>query len=148
MIDTGNILVESLNQALETMAFLTLLPCNEQPSPPMHSFLVQMDFKGPASGKFQILVGEKLCKKIAENIIGVEVMSNNMAIDVLKELANVTSGLVLPMLTASEDDVFDLSIPEVEHFGSMELWENFTSQSDILLLDVEGSPVAARLVTD
>ncbi len=147
MIDTSDILVEALTQALETSAFLTVMPSQEQPDPPQRFFQVQMHFKGPACGTLQIVAGFELGRILAQNIMGTESTDDDIAIDVIKELANVTCGLLLPMLVSSENDLFDATLPEVQEFKDSEQWESLTRQNGAIILDVEGLPILVSLTT-
>ena len=147
MIDTSDILVEALTQALETSAFLTVMPGLEQPDPPQRFCQVQMHFKGPACGTFQIVAGFELGRILEQNIRGAESTDDDMAMDALKELTNVTCGLLLPMLGFSDDDVFDVTLPEVQDFEDSERWESLTRQNGAIILDVEGLPILVSLTT-
>lgn len=147
MIDTSDILVEALTQALETSAFLTVMPSQEQPDPPQRFFQVQMHFKGPACGTLQIVAGFELGRILAQNIIGAESTDDDIAIDAIKELANVTCGLLFPMLVSSENDLFDATLPEVQEFKDSEQWESLTRQNGAIILDVEGLPILVSLTT-
>lgn len=148
MIDTSNILFEALTQALETSAFLTVVPSQEQPEPPQRFFQVQMHFTGPACGTLQIVAGSQLGKVMAQNISGIESVDNDMAIDAVKELANMTCGLLLPMLVSSEDDLFDVTLPELHDFQQGQQWEYFVRQDCFTELDVEGLPILICLKVD
>lgn len=147
MIDTSDILVEALTQALETSAFLTVMQSQEQPDPPQRFFQVQMHFKGPACGTLQIVAGFELGRILAQNIMGVESTDDDIAIDAIKELANVTCGLLFPMLVSSENDLFDATLPEVQEFKDSEQWESLTRQNGAIILDVEGLPILVSLTT-
>lgn len=147
MIDTSDILVEALTQALETSAFLTVMPSQEQPDPPQRFFQVQMHFKGPACGTLQIVAGFELGRILAQNIMGAESTDDDIAIDAIKELANVTCGLLFPMLVSSENDLFDATLPEIQEFKDSEQWESLTRQNGAIILDVEGLPILVSLTT-
>ncbi len=146
MIDTSNILDEALTQALETSAFLTVMPSQEQPEPPQRFFQVQIHFKGPACGTLQIVAGFELGRILAQNIRGAESTDDDMVIDAIKELANVTCGLLFPMLVSSEDDLFDATLPEVQEFKQRQQWEHFAGQNDAMIFDVEGLPLVVNLI--
>ena len=47
MIETKNLLIESLEQTLETMAFLTIGPPEEDMSAPERPVLAEISFTGP-----------------------------------------------------------------------------------------------------
>jgi len=65
MIETSNILAESLSQALETMAFLTAIQASEKPQPQDESIFVQIDFDGSVPGSLQILAGKEVAYALA-----------------------------------------------------------------------------------
>ena len=47
MIETENILTDSLAQSLETMAFLTIIPPEEDMAAPEQTILAEISFTGP-----------------------------------------------------------------------------------------------------
>ena len=147
MIETSNILIESLSHALETMAFLTVIQAEEKPEPQDESIFVQIDFNGSVSGSLRIFTGKNLACVLAENMSGQPVDNEAFAIDALKEFANVTCGLLLPMLTSSDDDsTFDCTLPEATTYNHADHWQNFVDHADAVILDVEDMPMIARLV--
>jgi len=147
MIETSNILAESLSQALETMAFLTAIQASEKPQPQDESIFVQIDFDGSVPGSLQILAGKEVAYALAENMSGQPVDDEAFAIDAIKEFANVTCGLLLPMLVSSDDgSTFDRTLPEATRYNRSEDWQNFANNEDAAILDVEDMPMMARLV--
>jgi hypothetical protein len=64
----------------------------------------------------------------------------------MKELVNVTCGLVLPMLADSKDDVFDVTVPHLTGSKERVYWQEFVESIDAVVLDVEGFSVATRLI--
>lgn len=79
--------------------------------------------------------------------MGAESTDDDIAIDAIKELANVTCGLLFPMLVSSENDLFDATLPEVQEFKDSEQWESLTRQNGAIILDVEGLPILVSLTT-
>lgn len=146
MIDTSNIVTEALSGALEKKAFLTFIPPAEPPAVPEKSFLAEMDFTGPSKGTIQLLAGAELCRELAENICGIEQVEENVFVDALKELLNVTAGLLLPMLDSALMDAFDVTVPRATSFEMGAQWEQFIEQDDVIVLDVENLPIAVRLI--
>ena len=147
MIETSNILIESLSQALEMMAFLTVIPAAEKPEPQIDSLLVQIDFDGSVQGSLQILAGNELAYALAENMSGQPAENEAFAIDALKEFANVTCGLLLPMLVSSDDNgTFNRTLPEAACFNQPCDWQNFAELDGVEILNVEDMPMIARLV--
>lgn len=146
MIDTTNMLNEAVTQALETMAFMTILPPDEPQDIPETSFLAQMNFTGPKEGAIQILASQSFCRQLAENICGDESVMESAVPDALKELLNVTSGLLLPMLDSALTDVFEVSVPEAIPFDSAAQWREFVEEDGVTLLNAEGLALATRLI--
>lgn len=146
MIETENILTESLTHALEQMAFLTILPPDENIVAPETITLAEISFTGPKTGTIQILAGLDLCKILAENIAALKQVNEETCYDALKELSNVTCGLLLPELADSPADVFDITIPIIKNEEDCPNWNEFVEQQNISILNIEGYLVATRLI--
>jgi CheY-specific phosphatase CheX len=147
MIDTKNLLIESLEQALETMAFLTIGPPEEDMSTPGDPVLAEISFTGPKSGTIQILAGLDFCRILAENIGALtEEVNDETCYDALKELSNVISGLLLPQMADSKAEVFDITIPIIKKGSDLPIWNEYAAQPDVSILNVEGNLIAARLI--
>jgi len=129
MIETGTIVTQALSEALETMAFLTILPIDEDLLPPEDTILAEMSFTGPKSGTVQILAGPDFAKILAENIGALDEVKDEYAFDALKELANVICGLVLPMIASSQTDVFDVTVPAIKSGDDAPKWDQFVDES-------------------
>ena len=146
MIETNTILSEALTKALETMAFLTAAAPEQQCDAPKESYLTRMRFDGPVSGTIEILAGVELARTLALNITGAERADQNTSVDAIKELLNVTCGLLLPLLPSLPTDTFEFTVPELVSTGGVEHWQQFVAQDDVIVLDVEGQLIATRLV--
>jgi len=146
MIETKKVLIDSLEQTLETMAFLTIEPPEEDMSAPEKPVLAEISFNGPKSGTIQIIAGLDFCKILAENIGALTEVNDETCYDALKELSNVTSGVLLPLLANSKAEVFDITIPTIKNGDDSPKWNEFIEQPDISILNVEGKLVAARLI--
>lgn len=145
---TEQVLMESLTEALETMAFMMVMPPEEEMPTPNESVKGQMDFIGPARGTIELLAPLEFTQAMAANVLGIDPDDSEAAgksIDAFKELINTTCGVLTPKLSSSPTDVFDFSIPQAESYPSTEEWEKFVAQENVLILDVDGFPVAARL---
>ena len=147
MIETENILTNSLAQALETMAFLTIIPLEEDITAPEKIVLAEISFAGPKNGTIQILAGLDLCRIIAENIGALTEVNDENCYDALKELSNVICGLLLPVLACTKADVFDLTIPTIKNGDDSPKWNEFVEQPNSCKLNIEGYLLAARLIT-
>jgi CheY-specific phosphatase CheX len=145
MIDTESLLIDSLEQALEKMAFLTIVSPEEDIAAPEETILAEISFTGPQKGTIQILAGLDLCKILAKNIAALTDANGEACYDALKELSNVTCGLIVPKLAFSQADIFDLTIPTIKNEGNCPSWNEFIEQPDTCILDIEGYLVAARL---
>lgn len=146
MIETGTILTDSLAQALETMAFLTIMPLEEDTAAPEKTISAEISFTGPKNGTIQILAGLDLCRILAENIGALTEVNDETCYDALKELSNVTCGLLLPMLASSQTDVFDVTVPAVKTGDDSPRWDEFVERPNSCILNIEGFLVATRLI--
>ena len=121
MIATQDILTESLGIALETMSFLTTEPPDSNLGIPERSYWVELDFTGPVNGTIEIMGSTELAKLLVINTSGIEQVQVNeeKCIDALKELVNVVSGLLFPMLPGLPTDVFDIKVPVLKGEGGI-----------------------------
>ena len=148
MIQTSDeVLLESLNEALETMAFLTALPAEEELPSPEQSVVVTMRFEGPNSGSFQLAGGRELTQYMAANALGLDPDDEEVQdkdIDAFKELLNTTCGLLLPQLADLDSDAFNITTPDAEILDSPQAWDEYIAQPGVSVWDVEGMPIAIR----
>ncbi len=144
--ETKNIITGALTQALEKMAFLEAVCSEEQPEVPSVVVTADIDFAGPISGTIRTAAGIDFARMLAENISGLDELTEAQCIDAMQELVNVTCGLVLPMIAYDRADVFDVTVPHLTRSEDRLQWEDFISQDDVTILDVEGCPVATRLI--
>jgi len=148
MIETGTIVTQALSEALETMAFLTILPIDEDILAPEEAILAEMSFTGPKSGTVQILAGLDFAKILAENIGALDEVKDENAFDALKELANVICGLVLPAVASSQANVFDVTIPTIKNGDETPSWDQFVDDQASCVSNIEGFLVATRLIIE
>ncbi len=146
MIETQNILVQAIDEALETMAFLTIIPEEEGMMIPERVILAEMSFSGPSNGTIQILAGPDFAEIVAENIGAMEEATDALRFDAMKELANVTCGLVIPKVATARSDVFDLTVPAIKAYDEAPSWNEFVSQEGSFVSNVEGYAVATKLI--
>jgi len=150
MLQTSEkILTESICEALETMAFMMVMPPEEEPASPSESIHATMDFVGPTSGTIEIVIATEFAPMLAANVMGIDPdddQARNNGPDAVKELLNTICGLVLPKLAESPADAFDVTIPSAASFSLPDEWEKFIAQSGAIVLDVDGiTALAARL---
>ena len=67
-------------------------------------------------------------------------------IDAVKEMVNIIGGVLLTKLTDSPADMFTLTVPRAQEHLNSESWEEYVAQDDVTVLDVDGFPVATRLL--
>ncbi|MBN2211541.1 MAG: chemotaxis protein CheX [Sedimentisphaerales bacterium] len=140
-----DVMIEALNQALETMMFMMALPAAEELPVPAESVLVTMGLSGAVNGKVRLLAGKDLLGAMAANALGVDPDDSEAGakrIDGFGELLNMTCGLLLPQLADMTTHVCDLTIPEAQEFTSPEQWHDAVAQFDMTIWDVEGRPLA------
>jgi len=145
MIETKNILEEALSEALEKMAFLTILPMDEEIVEPVEMVLTKICFTGPKNGTLLMLTGQDLGEILVENFGAVCEADDESSSDAFKELLNVTCGLLLPFLVNLSEDVFDVTVPETFKGQDLPRWQDFISNNDTYVLNAEGHLIAVRL---
>lgn len=148
MIETTNILTGALSQAIETMAFLDILPLDEELAVPEKVILSQISYMGPENGTLEILAGRDFAAIVAENMGALDDVDDEACLDAMRELANVTCGLLLPMIATELSDVFDMTVPVVKSDSDVPQWDGFVSEQDCLVLNVEDHMVAIKLITN
>jgi len=145
MIDTGNIVTGALAQALETMAFMEIMPVEEDASAPDETFCAEISFVGPQQGRIQILAGRAFAETLAENIGALDEVTEADCRDALKELSNVTCGLVTPVIASDMSEVYELSIPRIKDNDDVPTWDTWTTDPEACVLNVEGYMIVAKL---
>ena len=148
-MDTSSTM-ESLVQAMETMAFTTPTLADPSLYPSPDSFLVSMPFTGPICGSVEMVASEKVGIGLAANILATtpeDPAAQRYARDALKELLNVTCGLLLPTLVSKESNAnpFRMTLPQLTDFDCQTQWQAFAAASDTCVLDVDGGLIALRV---
>jgi CheY-specific phosphatase CheX len=133
---------------METMAFCTVLPMQEETLLPETGGMIEIDFQGPNQGAIQLWGGLALGQMLAENIGCLTETTDQNAWDAWQEICNVVCGLVLPCISHSDHDVFDISVPRVVRNTPISSWEEFVAQPHTQVFDVEGYALAARLIME
>ena len=65
-VTNNEVLVESLTEALETIAFMMALPPEEELPEPEQGMLVTIEFNGPISGAIELWTGTELAQMLAQ----------------------------------------------------------------------------------
>jgi two-component system, chemotaxis family, chemotaxis protein CheY len=145
---TDKLSTEALRKALETMAFLTVVPVDDDMVVPQKTVMAEIGFSGRYNGAIQILASLDFCRILAENIGAIENADDRIACDALKELSNVTCGLFLPKVVTSTADTFDVTVPTIKSCDDSSQWSEFVADKDSCVLNVEGHAVAMRLMVN
>jgi two-component system chemotaxis response regulator CheY len=146
--EASDLLAKALSQALETMAFLTIIPMEEDLAVPEKTIFAEISFTGPKSGTVQMLTGLDFGKVLAENISGLSKVDDKAPYDALKELSNVTCGLFLPMVVSSTADVFDITVPIAKSCDDSPPWHEFVANQNSHVSNIEGYMLATRLIIE
>lgn len=149
MLDTKHdSLLQTMVDALDTMAFIASEPTDpasvECPELPVR---VVMSYSGSGTGTIELVAGAGFARYMAANIIGTtpdDPESAMRAPDAIKELVNVVVGALMPRIAKSPDDLFTLTIPELDDFEPA-TWKEFTSGEQSILALADGNPIAVRL---
>lgn len=141
--------VDSLVRAMETMAFTTPTLAGPSFYPSPDSVLLSMPFTGPFCGTVEMVASEKVGIGLAASILATapeDPAAQRYARDALKELLNVTCGLLLPTFVPKESDgtPFRMTLPQLTDFDCQTQWQAFAA-CDTCVLDVDGSLIALRV---
>ena len=144
MLDTANILTGALAQALQTMADIDIMPGEEQAPAPEKTLCAEISFTGHQQGCIQILAGRAFAETLAENIGALDEVTEADCQDALKELANVTCGLVTPIIATEMSEVFELTIPSIKAGDEVGAWQTWVADPEACVLNVEEHMIAAK----
>jgi hypothetical protein len=145
--------MEALVQAMETMAFTTPTCADASLSPTSDAILVSMPFTGPISGTVEMVTSETVGAGLAASILALapnDPVAKCHAQDALKELLNVTCGVLLPMLAGEQlaNRPFKMTLPRLEHFDGESHWQSFAAADETCILNVDGGLIALRVKCD
>jgi two-component system chemotaxis response regulator CheY len=146
--EVGALVTQAMSHALETMAFMTVLPPDDDLAEPDETISATISFFGPKSGTIEIVTGVDCASIIAENISGAGEVDENSCCDGLKELSNVVCGLFLPMVVSSTADIFEITVPSALIGDEAPRWREFAADENTRLTNVEGFLVATRLTIE
>jgi|WetSurMetagenome_2_1015567.scaffolds.fasta_scaffold766682_2 hypothetical protein len=143
--DAKTLITQSLAQAMGRMAYLEVQPCLETPPAPARLALAEIRFAGSVTGSVQVMASFDFARELACTIGLLDHPTEEQCLDAIRELVNVSCGLILPLLATPDTDVFDLSIPQAIPCDESTDWNRWILQDDVVVLDVDGHPIAARL---
>jgi CheY-specific phosphatase CheX len=99
-------LLQALADALNTMAFIVVDPLMESPAADADTLEVTLPFSGPVNGKLYLHAPSALGALVASNILATEPDAPEAiekAADALRELSNITAGLLLRQLCPADN---------------------------------------------
>lgn len=142
-------LVESLAEALETMAFVSLMPPEQPIQPPSEAVYVQAEYNGPRRGRVELVASIDLGKLLVANTIACDPESADeqpSPVDALVELLNVTCGVLLRRTGPGLR--FDSVVPRVLPFDTQSQWQDFISRDGCDVVLADGHVVAIRMTQE
>ncbi|MEI6564314.1 MAG: chemotaxis protein CheX [bacterium] len=141
--DDTNILGRVTIETLEQFAFLLGDPPDVNPPSAMPStaWVVRLIFSGPRTGKLGMATTPCLARQMAANLFGIERddVSDEQAVDALKELLNVTCGDYLHEIEGNTP-IYDLSAPTISSVDDLTLQTQLAGWPQVAL-NVEGQPL-------
>ena len=142
-------LVEALARALGDMAFLAPLPWEgPRPAPVTNPVVASVRCHGALDGIVELLADEGFGAAIAANMLGLDAgdeKSLSATDDALRELMNITAGLVMRGLGDGAPGSLALDVPTVARGFAPDHWDAFLADPRGAILDAEGRPVAIRV---
>ena len=142
---TPDQLLESLAEALQTMAFVSIEPPPEQDVAPTDADLYRLPFSGKISGEFQMVAPRRLGQSLAANMLALDPAGEEAiqrAQDAIKELCNITAGLLLRQLCDPYADDLQMGLPQAGQLSPAD-WPQFVGSA--VLVQAEGLPVALKM---
>ncbi len=152
MLDTRHPeLLDTLASTLDTMAFAAVMRAQDPSStrPPRRPHRLSIHFTSPLRGHLELVAPEFLGVLLAANMLGTDPQdpeARDRAIDVLKEVLNVTCGRLLQQIAATLPGAMEMSLPESQTFDPDTDWAPLLADPATAILDIEGQLVAIRLV--
>lgn len=138
--------IEKLSEALERMAFLSVLPA-EEPAVPAEPLYASLDFSGPWWGRLELLTDPGVGAIMASNMLATE-PSDPQAIanaqDALRELLNIVCGAMLHDNATLAGQTFAVGIPRVTMIDA-EQWNKRLAEGDFVPLSADGLTLAVRI---
>lgn len=138
-----DLLLAALAEALETMAFIAVEPAPDN-APADDALQVALDFSGLLDGRVSLSAPAALGALIAANLAALEpdAVSPAQAADALRELANITAGLLLRQLCA-DHEMPQLQVPVVAPSAT----QPHVLHTCRAALNADGHPVTLSLET-
>jgi hypothetical protein len=146
--DTSNSIVsDSFSEALETMAFICPLPPELPAAAPTNTVIVTLPFDDEGIGALELVAPREFGLLLAANQLGAASpadQADKMSTDALKELMNITCGVMLAKLVPDGGQPREMGFPVAHEFNRAE-WEEFVSSPGASVWDGEGHIFAVRM---
>jgi CheY-specific phosphatase CheX len=147
MPEESQLLISVFSEILEQFAFMFADSPDEEDvtSSDDRHILTSVGFSGPRKGRIHIAAPYQLCAELGANFLGTdpESLSEESAMDSLKELTNVFIGKFLEQLMGDEV-IFDLEVPTMQPLSEEE-WKTYIEQPGAVKLVVETYLMALKL---
>jgi chemotaxis protein CheY-P-specific phosphatase CheC len=147
MLEMQNqVVLESLADSFETMAFVFFEPVELPVEPPADAVRVSIPFKSGGSGVVEMVASRNLGRILTANMLGTEPdeAETDQHVDAtLREMMNVFGGLMVRRNASQTGKNGELGLPQIEPFDVAQ-WDEFTKSAGLVLL-AEGSPIAIRI---
>jgi len=140
-------LEQALSDALETMAFITPLPPEDESAPAGPMLLTRIEYRGAANGALELACPQAFGAILVANLLGDASAgpdADRQAADALRELINVTCGTILRGSEATALGVVEMSVPTQAPFDAAD-WDTFVA-ARALVVDAHGHKLALRQV--
>jgi hypothetical protein len=154
-----DLLLESLAEALQTMAFVSPEPLAPDAAPPNAAVCLTIKWSatrsadgtptGSGGGGVQLAAPSLFGELLAANILALEPGTPEIAaraVDALKELCNITTGGLLARCAESPSDTPEMGLPVATPIPDADAWRNFTHLPNTTAILAEGYPVAIRFL--
>lgn len=141
-------LLECLAEALQTTAFISLEPPPDVFSFPESAALYGLRFEGAVCGELELLAPRELGGLVAANMLGLEPhdpQALERAQDALKELCNITVGLLLQRQCGSASPAPDMGVPSAVAACDQAMRDGFAARPGTVVAFADGFPLAARV---
>jgi hypothetical protein len=138
-----NLVLETLLEVMETMAFVTPLPVQPpEPAPmPPEGLLLRIEFDLGQAGCLELAAPRALGGLLLGNIAGGECAPGGSgAEDALCELVNITCGMLLRRARRSAAEKPSMSLPTVRPLEQQD-WQRLLSLPGASVLDADGHPL-------
>lgn len=125
--------IEALGRALETMAFMDVIEADvtAEHLGPGDFVAAAVDFSGPVCGTVRVVIARELGRTLVENVLLKGPCNEQQIADAVKELANITCGLLLPMVTVIDEPEFDVTVSRLEDCSDAAVWKTLIASPHV-----------------